>query len=54
MTFVKTHLLTFKTQVENLNMKSGSGHVTPTRSPFAVNVDLKVSISAHEYAAVSL
>jgi len=35
---VKTDLLTFKTRLES------SGHVTPSGSPFAENVDLKVSI----------
>lgn len=43
---MKTYLLTFKTS----DMTSGSGHVTPSRSPFAVNVDLKVSNKAERNA----
>lgn len=43
---VKTYLLTFKTS----DVTSGSGHVTPSRSPFAVNVDLKVSNKAERNA----
>ena len=42
LTNVKTFLLTFKRDSKTTNVKSGSGHVVPSRLAFAVNVDLKL------------